>query len=399
MIVKCTYCGGALKFDADIQMLVCEHCTSMFPVEETEEEKRISQNTQDTAQTVSGTDTADDLEMDCSVYDCKSCGAKLVINDVEAATYCAYCGQPTIVFNRIVKRRRPDYIIPFSITKDYALASIREEFIKGDFVPDDIKQFRPDLLRGIYVPYILYDMRYKDKQLIRSRVRVNNDSEKTAVKYYYREAVAAFREIPVDASYQLSNESSERLEPYRYNEMVAFKAEYLSGFYADLKDDDFSTLKTFALRRAKDMYNDLVKNTVPGKEQSIMGSRPQHEFEKEAYALFPVWFMVFHRNEQTYTIMVNGQTGKVVGALPVDRQRIAIRYSLLAFLFGILGFFLLPTLYSLGEDPSFWAFGLVFGGIPALIAGGIKNLRQFRGSQLLTTESSIKKFATERQDS
>lgn len=399
MIVKCTYCGGALKFDADIQMLVCEHCTSMFPVEETEEEKRIRESTQDTADADPNADAAGNSEMDCSVYECKSCGAKLVINDVEAATYCAFCGQPTIVFDRIVKRRRPDYIIPFSITKDYALASIREEFIKGDFVPDDIKQFRPDLLRGIYVPYILYDMRYKDKQLIRSKVSVNNDSDNTKSKYYYRKAVAAFQEIPVDASSQLSNESSERLEPYRGNEMVEFRAEYLSGFYADLEDDDFSNLRTFALRRAKDMFNELVKGTVPGKGQTIMACRPYHEFEKETYALFPVWFMVFHKNEQSYTIMVNGQTGKVVCALPVDKQRMALRFSLLAFLFGILGFFLLPTIYAFSGDSSNWAFYLVFGGIPALIAGGIRNLRQFRRSQMLTTESSIKNFATERQDS
>ena len=94
MIAKCTYCGGALKFDADIQMLVCEHCSGMFPVEKTEEEKGLSENPQDT---VTGTDFKDDTvaeEMECSVYKCTSCGAQLILNDVEVATYCAYCGQP-----------------------------------------------------------------------------------------------------------------------------------------------------------------------------------------------------------------------------------------------------------------------------------------------------------------
>ena len=39
MITKCKFCGGALKYDADIQRMVCEYCSSMFDVEDTEEEK------------------------------------------------------------------------------------------------------------------------------------------------------------------------------------------------------------------------------------------------------------------------------------------------------------------------------------------------------------------------
>ena len=39
MITKCKFCGGALKYDADIRRMVCEYCSSMFDVEDTEEEK------------------------------------------------------------------------------------------------------------------------------------------------------------------------------------------------------------------------------------------------------------------------------------------------------------------------------------------------------------------------
>ncbi|MBD5542582.1 MAG: hypothetical protein HDR00_15590 [Lachnospiraceae bacterium] len=398
MTAKCAYCGGSLKFDADIQMLVCEHCSGMFPVEKTEEEKMLSDSPQDMVTDINFQNGSDAEEMECSVYHCTSCGAQLALNDVEAATYCAYCGQPTIVFDRIVKRRRPKYIIPFSVTKNVALVNIREQLLKGGFVPKEIKYFNPDLLRGIYVPYMLYDVRSKDRQLIRSDFS-SPDSRHSSIKYYYREATAAFFEIPVDASSQFSNELSERLEPYRGNGMVEFKAEFLSGFYADLKDDDFTYLRQIARQRAGDMLTEQIQKTVPGQNHQVVSNRPYHVIEKEAYALFPVWFMIFHRNKETYTILVNGQTGKVVCALPADRRKIAIRFSLFSLLFSTLGFLFLPVMYAMESRMRGMAFALVFVGIPSLIAAGFNNLRNLKNSQKLTAGSRIKKFVTERQDS
>ncbi len=406
MTAKCAYCGSALKFDADIQMLVCEHCSGMFPVEKTEEEKMLSESEQNISEDADSQDSTnadfwDDAdEMECNVYKCTSCGAQLVLNDVEAATYCAYCGQPTIVFDRIVKRRRPKYIIPFSVTKNVALVNIREKFLKGIFVPREVKHFQPDMLRGIYVPYILYDMQCKDRQLIQSTVS-DPDSDKSDTRYFYRDAVATFREIPVDASSQLPNEFSERLEPYPRKGMVKFKAEYLSGFYADLKDDNLPYLKQIARQRARDMLNNMIKRSVPGQNQKIISCMPHPDqvFEKEEYALFPVWFMVFHQDKETYTIMVNGQTGKVVCALPIDRRKVAILFSLLALPLSTLGFFFLPMIYTLGENIRMWAYLLVFVGIPALIAAGIHNLHRLKKNQQQTTGRRIKKFVMERQDS
>lgn len=393
MITKCEFCGGALKFDADIQMLVCEHCTSMFPVTETEEEKALTDKTPSDLH-----ENAENDLMDCREYECKSCGARLIINDVETATYCAYCGQPTIVFDRIAIHRRPKYIIPFSITKDYAIANIREKFIQGEFVPDEIKNFKPDLLRGIYVPYLLYDIRIKDRQLIKGQYSEDKDSNSSS-RFFYREAAGSFHEIPVDASQKLSNESSERLEPFYERGMTDFKVEYLSGFYADLMDSNPEHLKTIALSRARDMFNEQVIKSVPATSCNLIENRPHYEFEQEEYALFPVWFMVFHRNEETYTIMVNGQTGKVVGGLPANEDKLIHRSLLLGIILSVIGFILLPAMYALGSEVQEWANYLIMFGIPTLTLGGYRNIKSLKKSLALTSSKSIKDFVSERQDS
>ena len=58
--------------------------------------------------------------MDCYVYSCGSCGGEVIINGSEASTKCIYCGNSTVIFNRISRQKRPKYIIPFIITKEEA---------------------------------------------------------------------------------------------------------------------------------------------------------------------------------------------------------------------------------------------------------------------------------------
>ena len=45
--------------------------------------------------------------MECNIYKCTTCGAEVTINDAEAATFCAYCGQPTIVYSRVSSWAKP----------------------------------------------------------------------------------------------------------------------------------------------------------------------------------------------------------------------------------------------------------------------------------------------------
>lgn len=403
MISKCTYCGGALKYDAELHMLVCEYCLGMFFVEKTEEEKLLSQmsDLQDSIKDVSykGSSVAGDIEeMECSIYKCQGCGAELVINDVEAATYCAYCGQPSVVFERIARRRRPKYIIPFSVTKNAAIVNIRKKFLKGSFVPKEIKYFQPDLLRGIYVPYMLYDVRCRSRQLLRSNIPVSSpfSSSSTKTIYCYRDAEAYFSELPVDASSRISNEFSERLEPYYKNDMVEFRAEYLSGYYADLEDDDLVRLKQIVKDRSGPMTDEQILKTVPGQGQTLLNSKSYYRFEKEEYALFPVWFMQFHREEETYTIMVNGQTGKVVATMPLDRKKVFLHFFLFAVFFSTLGFFLFP-IFWLARNPSI-SITLTLS-IPVLIIGGMRKLWSLNSGRRFTAGTRIKKFVKERQDS
>lgn len=100
---------------------------------------------------------------------------------------------------------------------------------------------------------MLYDVRYRDKQLIQGEY-YEKESHDSGTAFYFQEAIAGYENIPVDASDRLPNEASERLEPFYCRDMVDFKIDYLSGYYADLMDSNTEHLKSIVLSRVKEMF-------------------------------------------------------------------------------------------------------------------------------------------------
>jgi hypothetical protein len=53
---------------------------------------------------------------------------------------------------------------------------------------------------------------------------------------------------------------------------------------------------------------------------------------KVSYSLFPLWILNTKYRNENYQFMMNGQSGLIVGKLPVDKDK-ALKYQLL-FMFG-----------------------------------------------------------------
>ena len=124
---------------------------------------------------------------------CCSCGAEMAMNDVEMSSFCPYCGQATVVTERLQDYLEPEYIIPFSVTKEEAETTIRERLRRGVFVPEKIRNFKTDRLRGVYIPYWLFDVYCSDEQLWQTEVG-------RCVEYNYRLGDCTFHHLTTEAS-------------------------------------------------------------------------------------------------------------------------------------------------------------------------------------------------------
>lgn len=137
------------------------------------------------------------------------------------------------------------------------------------------------------------------------------------------------------------------------------------------------------------------------KECQTLKSNPTCSFEKEAYALLPVWFMVFTYEGDSYTILVNGQTGKVVGGVPSDKNKIALWFSLITLLVSVPTYHILqlvfdPVLFQ-SSDSILSAMWVPLVLISAAFTAGLKNYRSVRKSQALTRAETIKTLVGKRE--
>lgn len=391
MKVNCPSCMASLVYDVTSGKMECKFCGCFFDLAEV-----ADQEAKETAKEEKNASTQDDKTMECNIYSCTACGAELSVNGVEASTFCAYCGQPTIVFSRVSKERKPEWIIPFKVRKEEAVEAIRGRFRQGLFVPKEVKNFEVEKVHGIYIPYWLFDTYYYDSQIIRGTV---GSGKHKRTKRFKRVADCEFTKLTLDASKQLNDESSQRLEPFEMEELRPFEVAYMSGYYADCFDQNTKDLRTVAIKRTKELFDGQMLATVNARDCTIEYSEPKFEVKQTAYALFPAWFMTFRYMEKPYTMLVNGQTGKLVGAVPFDKKKVIATliglFALFAMVLVPLCMMLIPAML---EDED---------GIKMLIClcalafwmgkRGVAQLLRMQENEKLTSASQMNEFAHKRQ--
>ncbi|MBE5880759.1 MAG: hypothetical protein E7289_00390 [Lachnospiraceae bacterium] len=377
MICKCQNCSAALFYKPTSGMLECDACGAAFWPSQFEEPDAVEN------------------EMQVDYYSCTACGAQLAVNGVETSTFCSYCGQPTVVFDRVSSAKKPDYIIPFSVSKEKAVSLIRAHIEKGNFVPQEIKNFEVERVRGIYIPFWLYNVEYADTQFLSGEVGSGKNSH---TEYFMRKAKVLFHDMTLDASVQLNDGVSQRLEPYDTRGLVDFHSAYLSGFYADCFDYKAEDMMGYATYRCKILFDAEVRKTIRADKIMLQSSHPYSNVVDSKYAMLPAWFMTFRYEDTPYTILVNGQTSKVVGAVPYDKNLVKTRMIVIALLIALV---CLPIMYALllSEDSDVMELIFIIMGSAFLCwRTGVKKMKDLKNSIERTKESAMHKFVKDRQE-
>lgn len=298
-------------YDVTTGKMICRHCDAAFPVDDVDIEG------------------LGEKMMYGNVCVCTACAAEILVSSVESATYCAYCGQPTIIFERVSKTLRPDKILQFKLTKEEAVDIIRKKFKKKSLIPKEIKTFEVERIKPIYIPYWLYDM--DARCMIKTYDSGHCYEEPKSSKEWKRTTLRRrFKNFTIDASSFVDNEMSSRLEPFDMSELKDFEEGYLSGVYADKFDQDSIQMQELAASKCEELFLHWVNHAKSSIHTVVKIDNPHVKFDikREDYILLPIWFMTLRYKERPYTILVNGQNGKIAGAVPI-RKRKVILWSLI----------------------------------------------------------------------
>ena len=194
-----------------------------------------------------------------------------------------------------------------------------------------------DEIRGVYVPFWLFDadadahIRYKA-----TRVRAWSDSDynytETSFFSVVRGGSIGFQRVPVDGSSKMPDDLMESIEPFYFDDAVDFHTAYLAGYLADKYDVDAEASVERANERIKNSTADAFAQTVQGYATVTPEASGIHlQNGRAKYALYPVWLLNTTWKGKKYTFAMNGQTGKFVGDLPLDKG------AYKKWLFGLAG--------------------------------------------------------------
>ncbi len=328
---KCPCCGGAINFDSSLQKMKCPYCDTEFDVSSLiAQNEALNETAKDDSynwEKEAGTPWQGEDANGMKIYVCNSCGAEIIGDENLSSTLCPYCDNPVVMAGNLSGVLKPDYVIPFKLNKKDAIAGLKKHLEGKRLLPKIFKsENHLDEIKGVYVPFWLFDsdvnatVNYKATKV---RVWSDKNYDYTETSHYsiLRGGNIGFSHIPVDGSSKMPDDLMESLEPFDFSQAVDFNTAYLAGYLADKYDVDAPHSIGRANERIKKSTEERFMSTVEG----YTGVEAQDSYislynSSSHYALYPVWLLNTTWNGQKFTFAMNGQTGKFVGDLPLDKK-------------------------------------------------------------------------------
>lgn len=350
---KCPSCNASINYNPKDKNWVCEYCGSKFTLEQLKENEANYEHTsvkesKELKETKEEKDSVDIPELD--QYHCQDCGAEIIADKNTAATFCVYCKNTAILKSRLSDKFEPSKIIPFSKTKEDAIAAFLTVGKGKILMPkefDDPQNIQE--LTGVYIPFWLYSCKMKgfvSGKGTKVMTWATNDYYYTKTDTYKveRGGIFNFENIPVDGSVRFNDAIMNSIEPFNYDEMEDFNYSYLSGFLAEKYDVEKNEAKKITIDRAKNTTIDELQSKARGSGYATFVAETKEtnvEEENIDYVLLPVWMVNIKYKDKMYTFAMNGQTGKMIGDVPYSKLRLVL------FMIGLFViFFLLAALFS-----------------------------------------------------
>lgn len=309
---RCPACGNGLRYDPELQKLVCDYCHNQYHEHEILDlikEKEIS-----TAHT--------------AVFSCPSCGAEVATNETTAATYCYYCHNPVVLSGRLRAEFRPDFVLPFKVTKDLARQKFLQWARSKRYVPKGFyNESNIDKITGVYYPYWLadytLDSTFEGEGKISTTVSTSKE-DVTTTKHYnvMRKGEVDLANIQRSALSTADRKLSDGVHPYDFTQMQPFTETALTGFQAEKRDVNSEDLHQSVEKELKGYAQSLL--TENHDYSSLSGNTTSDvKTAKYSYALLPTWVITYTGQDgKIYYYSMNGQTQETCGVLPIDKGKL-----------------------------------------------------------------------------
>ena len=319
---KCLNCGASIKFNSKLNKFICEYCRGEFTIDEINKQKKELKKGNNLNREFS-------LMEDMEGYVCNNCGASIVSLENISSTTCIYCKSSAIIKNRLTGIYKPDSIIPFKYKKDEAVKAFLDLCKGRPLMPKGFnKENNIQDMEGLYVPFWLYDIE-NDAYLKADCTKVSTWMDTryiyTKTSYYKveRGGKLSFSSVPNDAATRFDDKIMNAIEPFDYKKLKDFDVNYLAGYLSEKYDVEKDIAYKNAKERIIEDSKNSLRNEINGYNSVIVKENANDINVLETkYVLLPVWVLNIKYKDKIYHFAMNGESGKMVGEIPVDTKKL-----------------------------------------------------------------------------
>ncbi|MEN5101909.1 TFIIB-type zinc ribbon-containing protein [Stenotrophomonas sp. TWI273] len=351
---RCPKCGSSdirLKLGTDV--LVCQFCRHEWHGERVEEAFGFGEGIDQLRGTVIASGARDIAADTASLmsFKCTGCGAEVTINTESTMTArCHWCRHVFGVNEQISNGAVPDAVLPFHISKDDAVARIRQFVDKRRlFALKAFKdQFTPENVSGVYLPYMVVDSNVSasvsGKGEIQTR-QYTRGTEKNKKTYYDADVYQVDRQVDFTVDDLTLESSAERgnldtqtntnniinaILPFDTKNALKWNASYLAGFTSEKRNLDVEKLRPRLEDQLLSIARAQVEGSVRRYDRGVRWERERVDVHGTRWVsmYLPVWLYSYHQPGRNggmlHYIAVNGRTGETMGSVPVQQWKLLL---------------------------------------------------------------------------
>lgn len=262
---------------------------------------------------------------------CGDCGSEILFYNEKS---CPFCSSHNITSEDKSEKITADGVIHFKSDKSQ-IQQIFHNHIKNHF-------FAPSLLKklnftGIYVPFKLYDATalstYFGKGGRERTVKSKDGHQLTSTDWC---SLTGFIEEPyydVPVCESGISEDIEKILPYDLKNVIPYSDRRISGFSVLKSVSDNESLFSRACRKMEKSLKSLAKKDINsrGFHYSSIEKVETHYIDiKDRSVLFPVWAASINYRGKVFSYIINDETGKIIGKLPISITKIIIFCAVIA---------------------------------------------------------------------
>jgi len=275
------------------------------------------------------------------VLRCQGCGATTETDLIAGA--CQFCGGILMALTQPEGVIVPEAVVPFGMPKRAANDSFVKWVRSRWFAPGALKKVgSTESIRGTYVPHWTFDAHtetdytgergehyYTTETYTVSDGKGGTRTETRTVQHTRWWPAAGhvardFDDVLVLGSTRIAPKLVEKSGPWSLDRAVAFNPDYLAGYSALRYDIDPDAGLVSAKAQMENVIRDDCRRDIGGDEQRMHRMDVQYLSTMFKLMLLPLWIASYVYAGKTFQVLVNANTGEVIGERPYSKLKIAL---------------------------------------------------------------------------